>query len=44
MAPGIGSAMKEDLEPERERLSDDALVVGSAMKEDLKACRKRLKR
>jgi hypothetical protein len=36
MALGIGSAMKEDLERERERMEDSSLAIGSAMKEDLK--------
>jgi len=35
MSMAIGSAMKEDLEEEAERLKDSSLAVGSAMKEDL---------
>lgn len=35
MGMAVGSAMKEDLQEERERLKDDSLAVGSAMKEDL---------
>ena len=32
----IGSAMKEDLKEEAERLKDGSTIVGSSMKEDLK--------
>jgi len=31
----VGSAMKEDLKEEAEKLKDSSLAVGSAMKEDL---------
>jgi hypothetical protein len=31
----IGSAMKEDLKEEAERMKDSSMAVGSAMKEDL---------
>lgn len=34
-ALSIGSAMKEDLEDDLERLKDDSTIIGSATKEDL---------
>ena len=43
MALGIGSAMKEDLKSDRDRLEDDSMAFGSSMKEDLKRDRDKIK-
>ena len=41
MALGIGSAMKEDLQAEKDKFDDSPLAITSAMKEDLEAERKK---
>ncbi len=43
MSMAIGSAMKEDLERERNRRNSGPLAIGSAMKEDLEREQERKK-